>query len=209
MDMEETGSTFRENAIQKATWVAQWYKRSQCILTDKQKETSVNTYHAMNVQDKTITQEYAKSQEDVNVFEDIVVVADDSGLEIDALQKEPGIYSARYLGENTSYKIKNENLLERMAGVAQGDRSARFVCAIAAVFADGETLVCEETVEGEIAWQALGEHGFGYDPIFWVPAYETTMANLSEQIKNQISHRAKALQRLRQALGAYTKDRAS
>ena len=98
-----------------------------------------------------------------------MVLADDSGLEIDYLNKEPGIYSARYMGEDTSYHIKNKSLIDRLEGVPDEKRTARFVCAIAAVFPDGKELVVRGTVEGIIGYEEKGENGFGYDPIFYLP----------------------------------------
>ena len=97
-----------------------------------------------------------------------MVLADDSGLEIDYLNKEPGIYSARYMGEDTSYHIKNKSLIDRLEGVPDEKRTARFVCAIAAVFPDGKELVVRGTVEGIIGYEEKGENGFGYDPIFYL-----------------------------------------
>lgn len=131
---------------------------------------------------------------------DAVVLADDSGLEIDALGGEPGIYSARYLGEDTSYRVKNANLIERLAGVPEEKRTARFVCAIAAVFPDGRELVTKAAVEGRIGYEEKGEGGFGYDPIFYVPEFGRTTAELSEEEKNQISHRGKALRLMKEEL---------
>ena len=131
---------------------------------------------------------------------DAVVLADDSGLEIDALGGEPGIYSARYLGEDTSYRVKNTNLIERLAGVPEEKRTARFVCAIAAVLPDGRELVTKAAVEGRIGYEEKGEGGFGYDPIFYVPEFGRTTAELSEEEKNQISHRGKALRLMKEEL---------
>ena len=131
---------------------------------------------------------------------DAVVLADDSGLEIDALGGEPGIYSARYLGEDTSYRVKNANLIERLAGVPEEKRTARFVCAIAAVLPDGRELVTKAAVEGRIVYEEKGEGGFGYDPIFYVPEFGRTTAELSEEEKNQISHRGKALRLMKEEL---------
>ena len=131
---------------------------------------------------------------------DAVVLADDSGLEIDALGGEPGIYSARYLGEDTSYRVKNANLIERLAGVPEEKRTARFVCAIAAVLPDGRELVTKAAVEGRIGYEEKGEGGFGYDPIFYVPEFGRTTAELSEEEKNQISHRGKALRLMKEEL---------
>jgi len=131
---------------------------------------------------------------------DIIVMADDSGLEIDALGKEPGIYSARYMGEDTSYHIKNRKLIERLNGVPDGERTARFVCAIAAVLPDGRVFTTRETIEGRIGYEEKGENGFGYDPIFYVPEYGCTSAELTNEQKNEISHRGKALRAMKQQL---------
>lgn len=129
-----------------------------------------------------------------------VVLADDSGLEIDYLNKEPGIYSARYLGEDTSYHEKNHNLIERLTGVPDEKRTARFVCAIACVLPDGKILTEEATIEGRIGYEEKGENGFGYDPIFMVPAYGKSTAQLSEEEKNAISHRGKALRAMKKQM---------
>ena len=132
-----------------------------------------------------------------------IVLADDSGLEIDYLNKEPGIFSARYMGENTSYHEKNRNLIERLAGVPDERRTARFVCAIDCVRPDGEVLGCEGTVEGRIGYEEKGENGFGYDPIFIVPEYGKSTAQLTEEEKNEISHRGKALRRMKELLSIH------
>lgn len=126
---------------------------------------------------------------------DAIVLADDSGLEIDALNKEPGVLSARYMGEDTSYEIKNCNLIDRLDGVPKEERTARFVCAIAVCNAPGGQgeLVVRETMEGYIGWEAQGENGFGYDPIFWPNGYDCSSASLTGSQKNAISHRGKAL----------------
>ena len=129
-----------------------------------------------------------------------VTMSDDSGLEIDALGGEPGIYSARYMGEDTSYHIKNMNLVERLEDVPDEKRTARFVCAIACVFPDGRELICRETFEGRIGYEEKGENGFGYDPIFYVPEKGCYSAELSPEEKNAISHRGKALRAMRAKL---------
>lgn len=129
-----------------------------------------------------------------------IVLADDSGLEIDYLNKEPGIYSARYLGEDTSYDIKNANLLKRLEGVEDEKRTARFVCAIAAVFPNGEVITTLGIIEGRIGYELKGENGFGYDPIFYLPEYGMTSAELTEKEINEISHRGRALQAMREEL---------
>ena len=129
-----------------------------------------------------------------------LALADDSGLEIDALNKEPGIYSARYMGEDTPYEIKNSNLIERMKGVKGKDRSARFVCVIAAAFPDGEIITTRGTIEGVIAEEPAGENGFGYDPIVYVPEYGMTTGQMDPNAKNAISHRGKALTAMKKIL---------
>ncbi len=129
-----------------------------------------------------------------------IVLADDSGLEIDYLNKEPGIYSARYMGEDTSYRIKNANLIQRLKGVPDEQRTARFVCAIAAAFPDGTMKTVRAAMEGRIGYEERGENGFGYDPIFWLPEYGCTSAELSMEEKNKISHRGKALRLIKDEL---------
>lgn len=129
-----------------------------------------------------------------------MVLADDSGLEIDYLNKEPGIYSARYMGEDTSYHLKNKSLIDRLEGVPDEKRTARFVCAIAAVFPDGKELVVRGTVEGIIGYEEKGENGFGYDPIFYLPERGCTTAELPPEEKNSISHRGNALRLMKELL---------
>ena len=155
-DVVEDGQTFEENALIKATTIAD--------IARKMPE-----------------------------YKNAVVLADDSGLEIDALNKEPGIYSARYMGEDTSYHIKNANLIQRLEGVPDEKRTARFVCAIAAAFPDGRRKTVRAAMEGRIGYEEKGENGFGYDPIFYLPEYGCTSAELSMEEKNRISHRGKAL----------------
>ena len=162
-DVVEDGQTFEENALIKATTIAD--------IARKMPE-----------------------------YKNAVVLADDSGLEIDALNKEPGIYSARYMGEDTSYDIKNNNLIERLDGVPKEKRTARFVCAIAAVLPDGKELVTRQTMEGYIGWEIAGANGFGYDPIFYLDEYGCSSAELTPQQKNAISHRGKALRAMKEML---------
>lgn len=131
---------------------------------------------------------------------DDIVLADDSGLEIDYLNKEPGIYSARYMGEDTSYHIKNAKLIERLEGVPDEKRTARFVCAIAAAFPDGSMKTVRAAMEGRIGYKESGENGFGYDPIFYLPEYGCTSAEISMEEKNKISHRGKALRAIKDEL---------
>ena len=129
-----------------------------------------------------------------------IVLADDSGLEIDYLNKAPGVLSARYMGEDTPYEVKNAHILELLEAVEGEKRSARFVCAIAAVFPDGREFTTYATIEGEIAHKSAGENGFGYDPIFFVPEFGKTTAELSAEEKNKISHRGKALTMMKEIL---------
>ncbi len=131
-----------------------------------------------------------------------IVMADDSGLEIDFLNKEPGIYSARYLGEKTSYDIKNNKILERLKDVPAEKRTARFVCAVAAVFPGNKEVIGYGTMEGRIADHIAGENGFGYDPIFWLDDYGCTSAEISPEQKNELSHRGKALREVKKQLKA-------
>lgn len=139
----------------------------------------------------------------IAAYTDDIVLADDSGLEVDYLNKEPGVYSARYMGEDTSYDIKNQAILDRLAGVEKEKRTARFVCAIAAVLPDKKTLVTKETIEGYIGDKPAGANGFGYDPIFYVDEYNCSTAELSEEQKNAISHRGKALRSMKELLHQY------
>lgn len=129
-----------------------------------------------------------------------IVMADDSGLEVDYLNKEPGIYSARYMGEDTPYDIKNASLLKRLEGVEDEKRTARFVCAIATVLQDGEVITAHGVIEGRLAYEPAGEKGFGFDPIFYLPDYGCTCAELSEEDKNSISHRGRALRAMKEKL---------
>ena len=131
---------------------------------------------------------------------DDIVLADDSGLEIDYLDKAPGVYSARFMGEDTSYIIKNQALIDKLEGVPKEKRTARFVCAIAAVLPDKSELVVRETMEGYIGYKADGENGFGYDPIFYLDEFGCSSAALSREQKNEISHRGKALRAVKEIL---------
>ena len=135
-----------------------------------------------------------------------LVLADDSGLEVDAMDKAPGIYSARFMGEDTSYDIKNQNLLDRLEGVPDEKRTARFVCAICAALPDGRKLTTRGTIEGIIGHGISGENGFGYDPIFWLPEYGCSTAELSPEKKNELSHRGKALRAIKEQLREILKE---
>ena len=162
-DVVEDGQTFEENALIKATTIAD--------IARKMPE-----------------------------YKNAVVLADDSGLEIDALNKEPGIYSARYMGEDTSYDIKNQALIDRLEGVPDEKRTARFVCAIAAALPDGSTDVVRGTMEGRIGYEITGENGFGYDPIFYLPQFGCSSAELEPEKKNELSHRGEGLRKMRKVL---------
>ena len=162
-DVVEDGQTFEENALIKATTIAD--------IARKMPE-----------------------------YKNAVVLADDSGLEIDALNKEPGIYSARYMGEDTSYDIKNQALIDRLEGVPDEKRTARFVCAIAAALPDGSTEVVRGTMEGRIGYEITGENGFGYDPVFYLPQFGCSSAELEPEKKNELSHRGEGLRKMRKVL---------
>ncbi|MBO5197423.1 MAG: XTP/dITP diphosphatase [Lachnospiraceae bacterium] len=129
-----------------------------------------------------------------------IAMADDSGLEVDYLDKAPGIYSARFMGEDTPYDIKNQYIIDKLSGVPEEKRTARFVCAIACAFPDGRVLTTRGTIEGIIGYEIAGSNGFGYDPIFYVPEYGKTTAELTPEQKNQVSHRAKALEAMKKLI---------
>ena len=154
--IEETGTTFEENAIIKAKTI--------CQMTGQ------------------------------------MVMADDSGLEVDYMDKAPGLYSARYLGEDTPYSIKNQTILDNLKDAKGDERSARFVCAIAAAFPDGRVITTVATIEGLIADRERGENGFGYDPLLYVPEYDMTTGEMEVELKNKISHRGKALELMKEKL---------
>lgn len=138
-------------------------------------------------------------------FTDGIILADDSGLEVDALDKRPGIYSARFMGEDTSYEVKNRAIIDAVKDVPEEKRTARFVCVIAASMPDGTILTSRGTIEGRIAHEPAGEEGFGYDPIVYVPELGKTTAELSPMQKNEISHRGKALREMKERIRIYMK----
>lgn len=180
-------------------------KEIKMILSDlgmeivSMKEAGVN---ADIVEDGSTFEDNAmiKASEIAKYLPNDIILADDSGLEIDYLNKEPGIYSARYMGEDTSYRIKNANLIQRLEGVPDEKRTARFVCAIAAAFPDGSVKTVRAAMEGRIGYEERGENGFGYDPIFYLPEYGCSSAELSMEEKNKISHRGKALRAIKDEL---------
>lgn len=130
----------------------------------------------------------------------MITLADDSGLEIDYINKEPGVYSARYMGEETSYHVKNQALIDRLKDARGEQRSARFVCVIAAAFPDGRMITTRGTIEGRIGYEEKGNNGFGYDPILYVPEYNMTTGEMEPEFKNKISHRGKALEQMKKEL---------
>lgn len=168
-------------------------------------------YEVVSLRDKGI---FVNIEENGNTFEEnalikakticnmtgMITLADDSGLEVDYIHKEPGIYSARYMGENTSYHIKNQSLIDRLKDAVGEQRSARFVCAIAAAFPDGREVTTRGTIEGRIGYEEKGNNGFGYDPILYVPEYGMTTGEMEPELKNQISHRGKALKLMKKEL---------
>lgn len=175
-----------------------------CVVTMKEagffvepKEDGSTFLENAVIKAKAVAKEAAKN----DVWKDAIVMADDSGLVIDALNGEPGIYSARYLGHDTSYRIKNADLIRRLSGIPDGQRSARFVCAVAAACPGGRVLTAEGVMEGRIGYEERGKNGFGYDPIFYLPEFGCTSAELSPEDKNRISHRGKALRTMREKLG--------
>ena len=149
---------------------------------------------------KTFEENAIIKAETIMKLTNTMVLADDSGLEVDYLDKAPGIYSARYLGEETPQEVKNNHILKCLDGVSIDLRTARFVCCMACANVDGTTFTVRGTIEGSIAKESKGNNGFGYDPIFYVPMYNKTMAQLSLSQKNEISHRAKALKLLKDKL---------
>ena len=156
VDIEETGTTFEENAIIKA--------KAICDMTGE------------------------------------IALADDSGLEVDYLDGAPGIYSSRFLGEDTPYEVKNDYIIEKLKDAKGKERSARFACAMAMVFPDGDVETCYGTIEGLIGYEQRGTNGFGYDPIVYVPEYEMTTGEMTPQLKNSISHRGKALEQMKEVM---------
>lgn len=156
VDIEETGTTFEENAIIKA--------KAICELTGE------------------------------------IALADDSGLEVDYLDGAPGVYSSRFLGEETPYEIKNDYIIEKLKDAKGDERTARFACAMAMVFPDGEVETCYGTIEGLIGYEQRGNNGFGYDPIVYVPEYEMTTGEMAPELKNSISHRGKALEQMKEIM---------
>jgi XTP/dITP diphosphohydrolase len=152
---------------------------------------------------KTFEENAIKKATEIMKVTNSTVLADDSGLEVDYMNKAPGIYSARYGGVETSYRVKNQMIMDELKTVQGADRSARFVCVIAAAFPNGDILTTRGTIEGVIAHEEKGQNGFGYDPIFYVEEYNCTTAEMSSELKNKISHRGKALLAMKEKLKDY------
>lgn len=153
------------------------------------------------IEDGTTYEENAiKKAEEIMKISNTIVLADDSGLEIDFLDKAPGVYSARYMGEDTPYYIKNKKIIELLDGVKNDKRTARFVSVIAAAIPGKKTITVRGTIEGIISHEIMGENGFGYDPIFYVPEFKMTTAQMDIKNKNKISHRGKALRKMKDEL---------
>ncbi len=152
---------------------------------------------------KTFEENAAIKAREIARLTDAIVLADDSGLEVDFLGGEPGVHSARYMGYDTSYCIKNQHILDLLKDVPKKQRTARFVCAIAAALPDKTLLTSRGTIEGIIGYEERGEGGFGYDPIFFLPEYGCSTAELSMEKKNELSHRGKALRSMKEKLEEY------
>ena len=153
------------------------------------------------VEDGTTFEENAiKKATEIMKISGKLTLADDSGLEIDYLDKAPGVYSSRFMGEDTPYLEKNTAILQKLEGVPEEKRTARFVSCIAAAFPDGRVRTCRDTIEGIIGYEIKGSNGFGYDPIFFVPEIGKYLAEISREEKNAISHRGKALRKMKEIL---------
>lgn len=192
------------NRIVFATGNAGKVREVQAILADMGMEVLSMKEAGISidiVEDGTTYEENAliKARE-VAKYTDAIVMADDSGIEIEFMDNGPGIYSARFLGEDTSYTIKNNYIINQLDGVPDEKRTARYVCAIATVLPNGEELTTRGIFEGRIGYEEAGENGFGYDPIFYVPRFGKTTAQLSPEEKNQVSHRGLALEAMKAEL---------
>lgn len=181
-DIVENGNTFEENAVIKARAVMEWMAGGGKLPCDR-----------ISVLQHT-------PETGPGVPEGIMTMADDSGLEIDFLNRAPGVYSARFMGSDTSYNIKNAAILDKLSGVPREKRTARFVCAIACVLPDGRIFTSRGVMEGIIGYESRGANGFGYDPIFYLPEYGCSSAELSPEKKNELSHRGKALREMKRIL---------
>lgn len=187
-------ATTNENKVREVNMIMEGFDVELCTM----KEAGVNVEI---VEDGTTFEENAiiKAKTVMEITGEIAI-ADDSGLEVDYLDGAPGIYSARFLGEDTSYDIKNSYIIDKLKDAKGKERSARFVCAMAVAFPDGEVVTCKGTIEGLIAYEQKGSNGFGYDPIVYVPEYEMTTGEMAPELKNSISHRGKALEQMKEIL---------
>ncbi len=149
---------------------------------------------------ETFAENAVKKAEAVTRMTAEIALADDSGLEVDALEGAPGVYSARFAGEKAFDEENNEKLLEMLKGVEQEERTARFRCVIAVAVPGKETVTVEGCCEGKIAYEPRGTNGFGYDPLFYYPSFGCTLAQLKPEEKNRISHRGRALQEAKKVL---------
>jgi XTP/dITP diphosphohydrolase len=156
--------------------------------------------HEVEETGETFTENAVRKAQEYARLSGLLTLADDSGLEVDALGGEPGVHSARYAGQEADDEDRYELLLGRMKGVPWEERGARFRCVIAVAEPEGETYTAEGTCEGVIAYAPQGDYGFGYDPIFYLPEHDKTMAQLPPEVKNRISHRARAAQEIRDTL---------
>lgn len=157
----------------------------------------------VNEDGTTFEENSMKKAQEICKVSNSIVLADDSGIEVDYLDGAPGIYSARFGGSEATDNDRNEKLLNMLKDVPFDKRTARFVCAIAIAFPDGRSFVVRDTCEGFIGFECKGSNGFGYDPLFYVKQYEMTMAELEMDVKNKISHRAKALNKMAKKIVDY------
>ncbi|HHZ03115.1 MAG TPA: XTP/dITP diphosphatase [Tissierellia bacterium] len=154
----------------------------------------------------TLEENAIKKAEELHKLTKGIVIADDTGLFVDVLKGQPGVHSARYAGEPVSYSANNQLLLKNLENVPKEGRGAYFKTVIAVIFENGNRLLVEGTIRGHIAFQERGTNGFGYDPLFVVEGTDRTFAELTEEEKNQISHRAIALKNLKEKLEAAIED---
>ena len=205
-EVPETGTSFTENAIQKAAGYAKMLGGAVCAGASGRAASNLNSTAnngaAANVTAPSIdTMETAAG--DAATATHYAVLADDSGFSVDALGGQPGVYSSRFLGEDTPYQEKNQTIIGRLKDVPEAERTARFICVIACVLPDGRILTAEGAIEGLVAYEPRGENGFGYDPIFFLPEYGQTTAELPAEEKNRISHRGLALRAMLKQLSAH------
>ncbi len=193
LEIIEDGKTFEENAIIKVKAIGQFIKDAY--------ENFENNSDAEGSQN--FLEDYEEFRQFIKTSQDLrkaIILSDDSGLCVDYLNGEPGVLSARYMGEDTSYEVKNKKIIELLKDAPKVERTARFVAAIAALLPSGEILTARGEIEGTIAYEPKGENGFGYDPIFYVEEYGVTTAEMPMDLKNSISHRGRGLRQMRALL---------